>query len=149
MDRLEQLCRSLAYVATPILLAALGSCVNANLQNQSVSQKYVEIAISILQKPLDPGQSAEEQGGLRNWAIDLLTDSSPITLTQELKDAFVKGDVRLPATSLGTTEVPIDLTIRPVVSSAYVKWDEESYFRGLNFGADIGQVFARGQSLLL
>jgi len=142
-DQIEQWCKISAAVAIPVLLALIGYFVNARLQDQAVSQKYVEIATAILQKPIDATQDESQQRELRKWAVDLLKNSSPIVLPKDLPAAFVDGTVSLPESRPSAVADSTDPTTQPVVLSAYIQWSEDSYFRGRNFGPGPGQVFAR------
>ena len=142
-DQIEQWCKIGAAVAIPLLLAGIGYYVNARLQDQTVSQKYVEMATSILQKPINPNQDETQQKELRRWAVDLLKNSSPIKLPKNLPAAFIDGTITLPELHPEPASNSINPASQPIVLSANIQWSEDSYFRGRNFGSETGQLFAR------
>ena len=90
-DRIEQWSKIAATVGIPVLIFFFGSRLNARLQEQTVAQNYVEIAVGIL-------QDDSQQEGLRKWAADLLENSSPIPLPEELKSDLTSGKATLPET---------------------------------------------------
>lgn len=100
LDKVERWCKLAATIALPLLLVVVGCMVDSTLQNQTVSQKYVELATTILQTPIDPKHDLETQGKIRKWAVGLLVHSSPIALPAGLADSFVSG-TSLPTGSFG------------------------------------------------
>jgi len=70
-----------AAIATPLVVTGIGAWYNIAIKESENRVRYVELAISILS-----GKPASETTALRNWAIDLLDQQSPITLSAEAKD---------------------------------------------------------------
>jgi len=76
LDAIERISRMASIAAIPIVLATGGWIIQRQLQNQTVSRDYVQLALTILQSP-DQSKVPPE---LREWAVDLLNDNSPTKL---------------------------------------------------------------------
>jgi len=69
----------IAALAVPVILALIGFGVQRAIQGDTIKRDYVNLAISLLtpKKDDDPQTSPE----LKNWAIRLLNENSPVKLT--------------------------------------------------------------------
>jgi hypothetical protein len=76
----ERISKVISIAAIPVVLAAGGWLIQRQLQNQTVSRDYVQLAISILEEP-DQQKVPQE---LREYAVQLLQTNSPIAITSEL-----------------------------------------------------------------
>jgi len=75
----EKVTKILSLVAIPIVLAVFGWVIQNRLSERNVSQEYVKLAVSILEKP----KSSDVPSGLRDWAVDLLNQNSPTKFSSE------------------------------------------------------------------
>ena len=78
----------------PIVIAISGYCINATLQKNEIKVKYVEIAVKILSN-----KPTSETSALRNWAIDVFSEYSEVTITDTV------------ISELRKTSMPIDYLI--------------------------------------
>ncbi len=95
LDTAEKVSRTLSSAAIPLVLGLGGWWVKRQLQNQSVRRDYVQLALTILQNP-DTSKVSPE---LREWAVDLLNESSPIKLKATAMQSLKSGSVTLPSFS--------------------------------------------------
>jgi hypothetical protein len=84
-----------SIAAIPVVLAIGGWIIQRQLQNQTVSRDYVQLALTILQSP-DQSKVPPE---LREWAVDLLSDNSPTKLNAKAVANLKSGTVILPSFS--------------------------------------------------
>jgi hypothetical protein len=91
LDTVERISRTASIAAIPIVLAVGGWVIQRQLQNQTLSRDYVQLALTILQNP-DQSKVPPE---LREWAVDLLNDNSPTKLNQTAVDRLKSGAVSL------------------------------------------------------
>ena len=89
-----------ATVLIPVALVYLGHVYKDSEAKQGIHMKYVEMAMSILQEPVDPDRLE-----LRKWALLIVDEYSEVPIHDEAKQhlmdtAFVKDSSldRLPAT---------------------------------------------------
>jgi len=90
-DLAERITRILSLLAIPVVIAIVGALIQSSLARRTVSQQYVQVAVSILtsKEKLDPS--------LRSWAVDLLNDNSPTHLSEAVKLKLKEGSVTLPS----------------------------------------------------
>ena len=88
---IERIAKILSLVAIPIVLAVFGWIIQDRLSEQNLSQEYVKLAVTILEKP----KSSEVPGGLRNWAVDLLNQNSPTKFAPETIRELKAGEISL------------------------------------------------------
>ncbi len=90
-DLAERITRILSLLAIPVVIAIVGALIQSSLARRTVSQQYVQVAVSILtsKEKLDPN--------LRSWAVDLLNDNSPTHLGGAVKQKLKEGTVTLPS----------------------------------------------------
>jgi hypothetical protein len=91
-SRLETISRILSIAAIPIVVALGGWLVQRQLQKQSVSKDYVQLAVSILREP----DSSKVSGELRGWAVDLLNAYSAVKLSGAVSKVLKAGEAVLP-----------------------------------------------------
>jgi hypothetical protein len=95
LDAIERISRTASIAAIPVVLAIGGWIIQRQLQNQTVSRDYVQLALTILQSP-DQSKVPPE---LREWAVDLLNDNSPTKLNAKAMTNLKSGTVTLPSFS--------------------------------------------------
>jgi hypothetical protein len=93
LDAIERISRTASIAAIPVVLAIGGWTIQRQLQNQTVSRDYVQLALTILQSP-DQSKVPPE---LREWAVDLLNDNSPPKLNAKAVANLKSGTVVLPS----------------------------------------------------
>lgn len=126
--KLERVSRVLSVAAIPLVLAAGGwivqkhlqqqtAAVQQQLQNQTVSKDYVQLAVSILREP----DQSKVKPEMRDWAVDLLNAYSAVKLKPTVAEQLKNGKAVLPPletfaaepTSALTPEV--DSKLRPAL----------------------------------
>ncbi|WBL75309.1 hypothetical protein I3J27_19870 [Bradyrhizobium xenonodulans] len=93
LDAIERISRLASIAAIPIVLAVGGWIIQRQLQSQTISRDYVQLALTILQNP-DQSKVPPE---LREWAVDLLNDNSPTKLNEKAMANLKSGTVILPS----------------------------------------------------
>jgi WD40 repeat protein len=88
---IEKFAKILSLVAIPVVLAIFGWVIQNQLSERSLSQEYVKLAVSILEKP----KSSEVPAGLRDWAVDLLNQNSPTKFNSETIRQLKTGEINL------------------------------------------------------
>lgn len=88
---IEKVAKVLSLVAIPVVLAVFGWVVQNRLSERNLSQEYVKLAVSILEKP----ESSEVPAGLRDWAVDLLNQNSPTKFSAETIRQLKTGEINL------------------------------------------------------
>lgn len=69
-----------SMIAIPVVLALIGYWVQRGVQDQQIKRDYVNLAISLL-VPKKEGE-VQTTPELKNWAVKLLNDSSPVKLSE-------------------------------------------------------------------
>ena len=103
LARLEALSKILAAIAIPVVLAIGGwvvqqrvqgqtATLQLQLQNQTVSKDYVQLAVSILREP----DASKVRPELREWAVDLLNAHSAVKLSDSVSARLKSGETVLP-----------------------------------------------------
>src|SRR5215471_4668723 len=93
LDAIERISRTASIAAIPVVLAIGGWIIQRQLQNQTVSRDYVQLALTILQSP-DQSKVPPE---LREWAVDLLNENSPTKLNAKAIRTLKSGEITLPS----------------------------------------------------
>jgi cell wall-associated NlpC family hydrolase len=83
----------LSILAIPVVLALVGFWVQQSLQDQQIKRDYVNLAVSLLLPKKEGEQEAPRE--LRKWATQLLSNSSPVKLTDDQLIALERGGLRL------------------------------------------------------
>ena len=91
-DLAERITRILSLLAIPVVIAVVGGLIQSSLGRKTVSQQYVQVAVSIL-----TSKEKLDDKSLRSWAVDLLNDNSPTHLSEAVKDKLRNGTVTLPS----------------------------------------------------
>lgn len=89
---------AISALAVPVVVAMVGSNVTATIANAELDAEYVSLALNTLsrEKPPETDQTAVDADlALRQWAVLVLQDSSPVPLSEELADDLEQGDVVL------------------------------------------------------
>ena len=111
-------------MAVPVVLGIAGFFVQKAVQGETIKRDYVSLAITLLapQKKDDPQTSTE----LKQWAIRLLNESSPVKLTAREIDSIDKQG--LPRFSFGTdnTSNPDPEMIRKITEEALQRAMQEA-----------------------
>ncbi|MFE8073275.1 hypothetical protein QQM79_19630 [Marinobacteraceae bacterium S3BR75-40.1] len=81
-----------SLVAVPIAIGVAGWLVKLAIAEKTVNKDYVTLAVDILQ-PNDDFKSTEE---LRIWAVDVLEETGPVSVSPGLREKLIKGEAYLP-----------------------------------------------------
>lgn len=122
-EAIERVSKTLSIAAIPIVLAAGGWIVQKELQDQSVSRDYVQLAVTILKEP----NSATD---MRSWAVKLLNDHSTTKFTPEMSKSLSEGKTQLPASF---TVAPSNNVPAITASSAPTEDAENWELKGFGF----------------
>lgn len=90
-DRLQRLklrAQIAATVAVPIVLAVAGWLVQRTVSDAGLKKDYVQMALGLLQQK--PSEDTKE---LRQWAIAVLDEHSPIPIPNGLKEQLVARQI--------------------------------------------------------
>lgn len=88
---IEKIAKVLSLVAIPVVLALFGWVIQNRLSERNVSQEYVKLAVSVLERQ----KTSEVPAGLRDWAVDLLNENSPTKFSAETIRQLKSGDINL------------------------------------------------------
>ncbi len=140
MDENEKESRWLPWlqlVVVPLSLLLLGSTLDRWAGSGALDSQYVALAIDLLSSPpSDDEDHAAADDALRSWAIDLLSETSPVDVAPELRDAFETGLVVLPSSSPLVSESGF------VVEIGSIGPTEVRYrFRAIEAGSYVAEVF--------
>jgi len=108
----------LSLLAIPVVIAIVGGLIQCSLARRTVSQQYVQVAVSILTS------KEKRNDDLRSWAVELLDDNSPTRLGKDVKDKLEKGIVTLPATPSPLDSVMFRLAQRYLKRLGYYQGEE-------------------------
>ena len=88
----------LALIAVPIAVAIISTQVSKRLKVSEISAQYVSLAIEILRQPsLGRTESDDDNtSSLRDWAIQVLAEYSPVSVPDKLLQSLGKGESTLP-----------------------------------------------------
>jgi Putative peptidoglycan binding domain len=120
-DLAERITRILSLVAIPVVIVWLGGLIQSSLARRSVSQQYVQVAVSIL-------TSRETDTDLRSWAVDLLNDNSPTQLTGDVAKKLRQGIVKLPSGPTGQDVALFKLAQRYLKRLGYYQGEESGIY---------------------
>ncbi|MDQ3743440.1 MAG: hypothetical protein M3444_03565 [Acidobacteriota bacterium] len=126
--KIERISRILSVAAIPVVLAIGGwivqhqmqnqaATLQQQLQNQTVSKDYVQLAVSILREP-DKSKVSPE---MRDWAVNLLNAYSAVKLNDDVAKKLKEGQTVLPPLESFTAEPSSGMTpemeskLRPVL----------------------------------
>lgn len=107
----ERIARIVSLVAIPVVLAIIGAVIQATIGRSTVSRDYVQLAVSIL--TADEDKTPPE---LRDWAVDLLNENSPIKFSKEVAARLKGGEIGFPgsiAALLSTANGSAGMAVSP------------------------------------
>jgi type II secretory pathway pseudopilin PulG len=139
-SKIERISKILAAIAIPVVLGVGGwvvqnqlqhqtAALQQQLQNQTVSKDYVQLAVSLLREP-DKSKVTPE---LRAWAVDLLNAYSAVRLDDTTARNLKSGAIALPPlekfSAVPSSASPeLDKDLRPALES-FQKYLNESGFK--------------------
>jgi hypothetical protein len=126
-DIIERISKILSIAAIPIVIAVGGWYIQKQLQNQTVSRDYVQLAVSILKEP-DQSKIKPE---LRSWAVDLLSDNSPTKLKPDVIAKLKSGEILLPSEQLALGARPF-ASLCPKVANIARQLIEQAKQQGID-----------------
>jgi hypothetical protein len=132
LDIVETVSRILSIAAIPIVLAIGGWLIQRRLQDQSIRRDYVNLALTILQRP-DTSMISPE---IREWAVDLLSENSPTKLNPKAIKNLKSGLVTLP--SLRFVGSPLAPELKQTLQGSVD--DFRSYLSKLGFAVPAGTI---------
>jgi hypothetical protein len=91
LDTTEKFSRIFSSAAIPVVIAVFGWLIQRKLQHQMLRRDYVQLALSILQNP----NPSKVDPTIREWAVDLLDENSPIKLKPEAIKKLKSGEITL------------------------------------------------------
>jgi hypothetical protein len=86
--------RELATIGSLVLIPLIVVWVQTWAASNSVSQQYVSLAVGILQSSA-PAEDKTRETALRSWAVDVLTNNSPVDMSEALRQQLRDGEIRL------------------------------------------------------
>jgi hypothetical protein len=86
----------LAPVIGAAVLGGAGIVIQARIAGETNAREYVQLAVNILRE-----EPSEGSRPLRQFAVDVLAEKSPVALSQEMKDALLAKKLRVAAGSYG------------------------------------------------
>jgi hypothetical protein len=89
--------RIILLVLTPLVAVVLW-IVASTSEGARLKLEYVRIATSILQQPIE---QPDTRRVMREWAVAILNESSPVRLSPEQSSALIEGRTVLPTYSSG------------------------------------------------
>lgn len=107
LEKIESLSKIFSFLFIPIFIAVGGWKMQSDLATRSVDKDYVSLAVSILNT-----EANENNVPLRQWAVDVLSNKSPVEISESLADKLVSGDVVLPMTQNSTRGWFVDKVMR-------------------------------------
>jgi hypothetical protein len=94
-DKAETISKIVSFVATPLLVVFIGATINNSVNRQTVRKDYVSLAVSVLTTPEESVDPA-----IRDWAVDLLNENSPLKFSPAVTASLKSGDTRFPSSIL-------------------------------------------------
>lgn len=89
----------LAPVLGAVVLGIMGLWIQARIANASTAREYVQLSLTILRDGEGETTSAESRE-LRNWAVAVFLQFSPVVVTEEAKQALLRTGLPGPPTNL-------------------------------------------------
>lgn len=75
-----------------MLIAAFGWIIQSEINDKSLRKEYVQIAVSILNSQ----EKSPEHSALRDWAVEILSQNSPIKFSEPALRALKSGSPLTP-----------------------------------------------------
>jgi hypothetical protein len=76
-DKFSTFSQMISWLAIPVIIAIIGGNINSSLKDKELKQKYIEIAVGILQS--DPVSGDDN---IRDWAAKVISRYSEIPFDQ-------------------------------------------------------------------
>lgn len=130
-ERFESWAKGIAALLVPIVVLIGTGLIENRLGENQTSATYVELAVQILSRE-KPGEDASIEDisadeALREYAVSLLVDRSPVEVSKKVEDALLKvphpfghDDARASTPGEGR---PAWYDMEPVFDSATGKWE--------------------------
>ena len=109
LKKIELIARICSFIAVPFLIAIFGWFIQSKIEEKSLSKEYVQIAVSILNSQ----EKSPERGYLRDWAVEILVQNTPIKFSELALNALKSGSPLNPV----QVKIPIPvscITVSPV-----------------------------------
>jgi hypothetical protein len=87
LNKSQTVATILSLIAVPVVIAIIGSKIQATISNESLKKDYVQMAIRILAEE----SKGPDDADLRKWAIDILGKNSPVPFNRALKEQLIEG----------------------------------------------------------
>lgn len=88
----------LSIALLPLSFSAWDGIRTRELSQEQLESEYVQIALNVLTStPSQAETQAQEKGdqALRSWSVDVLTTTSPVPLTEDLRAGLRQGETSL------------------------------------------------------
>lgn len=92
LEKIELTSRICSYIAVPLLIATFGWIIQSEINDKSLRKEYVQIAVSILNSQ----EKSPERSSLRDWAVEMLVQNSPIKFSEPALRALKSGSPLIP-----------------------------------------------------
>ena len=86
LERTKNIATIFSAIAIPIVLTIAGYFIQRQITNESLKKDYVGIAASILKE-----DSKKQEPELREWAVKVLDDNSPVPFSKKAKEGLLSG----------------------------------------------------------
>lgn len=87
LKKIEFIARICSLIAIPFLIAIFGWIIQSKIEDKSLSKEYVQIAVSILNSQV----KSPERNSLRDWAVEILVQNTPIKFSDQALHALRSG----------------------------------------------------------
>lgn len=123
----------IALLLVPAVIVVFGSIINNSIQEKTLQQKYIEIAVDILNS-----EPIKEREPLRRWAISVLKEYSPIKISP---DAIEILEIqRLPVTLSGVSAQTQAGQLRVTTTQEKADTTPAESLKGIGTKAEPGQL---------
>jgi hypothetical protein len=111
LEKIELIARISSFIAIPFLIAVFGWLIQSRIEERSLSKEYVQIAVSILNSQ----EKSPEHNTLRDWAVEILVQNTPIKFSEQALHALQSGSPLNPIEVKVPISVPciVDLPVSP------------------------------------
>jgi hypothetical protein len=77
---------NVGVLLAPFVVAIVGGCYTNAVRDAEIRARYVEVAVAILREnPSDKAGDKTQTPKIREWAMDVINQLSPIPLSQEAR----------------------------------------------------------------
>lgn len=88
LQNVQALATIFAAIAVPVVVSLIGWQIQTSISKQSVRSAYVQIAAEVLSN----AKSTDDKE-LRQWAVTLLDQNSPVPFTSSVRTGLVQGTI--------------------------------------------------------